>query len=367
MAITSITTSDEARKVVWSEKYFRDIIMQGFFGPKLGANYVDSLVKGYEYSASPNDVIYVEEMLNGLPARDKAGKGDKVTFTLINRLSAIDYPGVTTGQTLENKEVAISHYNFYVELAQYRQAFSAGTPIDWTRAAFPIPKASRDSTLNWASEKIDKLCFDAMDVTTYSEVFYKTSDTGPAVSCETAATAKAALTAADSKLTPQFIDFVATNLKTGGARERWPVRPIKVDGKNYFVWLIHPDVMFDFSNDSTLQQAHREALERGKSNPLFSGSTLVWKNNIIFEHEWCTTGTDGGSGSDVAWATCYILGVQSLCWAWGKRPDIIEYTRDAGNELYHAVSMICGVKKPYFNSITYGSALAYVSRTNTAV
>lgn len=366
MAITSITTSDAARKTVWEEELFRDIIMQGFFGPKLGANYVDSLVKGYEYSSAPNDVLYVEEKLSGLPAMDKAGKGDKVTFTLLNRISATDYPGVTTGQTLEGKEVAISHYNFYLELAQYRQGFSAGTPIDWTRAAFPIPKASRDSALNWASEKIDRLCFNALDTTTYTEVFYKTSNTGPTVLCEAAATAKAALTDADSKLTPQFIDFVATSCKTGAGRARWPLRPIKVDGKNYYVWLVHPDAMFDISNDSTMQQANREAMERGKTNPLFSGSTLVWKNNIIFEHELCATGTDGGSGA-IAWATCYILGAQALCWAWGKRPEIIEYTRDAGNELYHAINMIAKVGKPYFNSITYGSALAYVSRTNTAV
>jgi N4-gp56 family major capsid protein len=367
MGVTSITTSNEARKTVWHEELFRDIIMQGFFGPKLGANYVDSLVKGYEYESSPNDVLYVVEDLNGLPAKDKAGKGDKVEFTLLARLSAKDYPGVTTGQTLEGKEVPLTNYNFYLELARYRNAFSAGTPIDWHRAAFPVPKASRDSAFNWASEKIDILCFDALDVTTYSEVFYKTSNTGPTVACEAAATAKAALTAADSKLTPQFIDFVATNLKTGGARERWPVRPVKIDGKNYFIWLIHPDAMFDFSNDSTMQQAHREALERGKTNPLFSGSTLVWKNNIIFEHELCSTGTTAGAGSDVAWATCYILGAQSLCWAWGQRPKMVEYTRDAGEELYHSINMTAKVGKPYFNSITYGSALAYVSRTNTAV
>jgi N4-gp56 family major capsid protein len=366
MALTSVSYSQGDTKKQWEELLFRDIIMQGFFGPKLGANYVDSLVKGYEYTSAPNDVLYVNEKLNGLPARDKAGKGDEVQFTLLTRLSISDYPGVTTGQTLEGKEVALSHYNFNLRLQQYRNAFSAGTPMDWTRAEFPVPKASRDAALNWSSEKIDDLCFTALDTTTYSEVFYKTSDTGPAVSCEAAATAKAALSATNSKLTPQFIDFVATNLKTGGARERYPVRPIKIDGKSYYVWLIHPDAMFDFSNDATMQQAHREAMERGKTNPLFSGSTLVWRNNIIFEHELCNTGTDGG-GASVAWATCYILGAQALCWAWGKRPSMIEYTKDAGNELYHAIDMICAVGKPYFNSITYGSALAYVARTNTAV
>jgi len=365
MALTSISTSDSARKAVWEETLYRDIIMQGFFGPKLGANYVDSLVKGYNYEASPNDVIYVNEKLDGI-GKTKLGNGDKVTFTLLNRLSATDYPGVTTGQTLEGKEIALTHYNFDLELAQYRNSFSAGTPIDWARASFQVPLASRNAALNWASEKIDVLCFEALNTTTYDDVFYKTSNTGPTVACATAATAKAALTADDSKLTPQLIDFVSTNIKTGGSREKWPIRPIKIDGKSYFVWLIHPDVMFDFSNDSTMMQAHREALERGKTNPLFSGSTLVWKNNIIFEHELCATGTDGGSGA-IAWSTCYVLGAQALCWGWGKRPEMIEYKKDAGNELYHAINMIATVGKPNFNSITYGSVLVYVSRTNTAV
>lgn len=366
MALTSISTSDSARKTLWEETLFRDIIMQGFFGPKLGANYVDSLVKGYEYESSPNDVIMVNEKMDGVAA-NKMGKGDKIMFTLLNRLSATDYAGVVSGQTLEGKEVALTHYNFYLELEQYRQAFSAGTPIDWARAAFQVPQASRNAALNWASEKIDALCFAALDTTTYTEVFYKTSNTGPTVLCESAATAKAAVTADDSKLTPQFIDFVSTSCKTGAGRARWPLKPIKIDGKGYYVWLVHPDAMFDISNDSTMQQAHREAMERGKTNPLFAGSTLVWRNNIIFEHELCATGTDGGAGSDVAWATCYILGAQALCWGWGKRPEMIEYARDAGNELYHAISMIATVGKPNFNSITYGSTLAYVSRTNTAV
>jgi N4-gp56 family major capsid protein len=342
--------------------------MQGFFAPKLGMNYVDSLVKGAEYSPSPNDVLYVVEDLNGLPAKDKAGKGDKVTFTLNPRISAVDYPGVTQGQTLEGKEIQLSEFNFYQTLNRYRQGFSAGTPLDWQRAAWPIPKASYDAALNWGTEKVDKLCFDALDLATYSAIFYKTSDTGPTVGLtSTAATAKTALTAADSKLTPEFINFVSTNIKTGGERSRFPVRPIMIDGKYYFFWLVHPDVMFDFSNDSTMQQAHREAMERGKTNPLFQGASLIWKGNVIFEHEWCTSGTDAGAGGDVAWATCYILGAQALCWGWGMRPDIKEYTRDAGEELYHRVAMTATVAKPNFNSKVYGSALAYVSRTNTNV
>ena len=370
MAITSIGTASTelARKIVWHEKLFRDILMQGFFAPKLGMSYVNALAQGVPYQPSPNDVLYTVEDLNGLPAKDKGGKGDEVRFTILTRLAASDYPGVTTGQTLEGKEVQIGHYNYYQRLSQYRQAFSAGTPIDWARAAFPIPQASRDACSNWAWEKIDNLCFDALDTTTYSSIFYKTSDTGPTVlRTATAATASGALTAADSLLTPQLIDFVATNLKTGGARSRYPVRPIVIDGKGYFFWLVHPDAMFDISNDSTMQQAHREAMERGKTNPLFTGASLIWKGNVIFEHERCATSTTGGSGGDVAWCTNYVLGAQALCFGWGQRPQVIEYTRDAGNELYHAINMICTVSKPNFNSVDYGSALVYTSRTNTNV
>jgi hypothetical protein len=55
-----------------------------------------------------------------------------------------------------------------------------------------------------------------------------------------------------------------------------------------------------------------------------------------------------------------------LCWAWGKRPEVVEEEFDYQNEMGHAIGMIAGVKKSKFNSLDYGSLGVYFSRTNVS-
>lgn len=84
---------------------------------------------------------------------------------------------------------------------------------------------------------------------------------------------------------------------------------------------------------------------------------------MIHEHENCNVFTDGG-GASVAGAECAFLGAQSLVWAWGERPALIEESFDYGNEKAYAWSFIAGVDRPVFNSLDYGSVGIALARTN---
>lgn len=362
MARTTMTTSDNLRKEAWEEVLYRDTAKESYFMSRFGGEGLSKLEKGMGMNTTPNDVIHIKTNLEAKGAT-KNRKGDIITFGLVPRIDPATYPGVTSGQTLKGKEVPLSWYDFDLTLARYRQAISAGQPMDWHRASFSIPEEARTALKNWGVEKIDLLCFTALG-TSPTKIFYKTSS--GVTSTTTAATAKTALTAADSKITPAMVSWIKTWAMTGGARTQIPIRPIRVNGKNYYVLLTHPDCIYDWTQDSTVQQAYREAQERGNENPLFNGASYIWDNVVIHAHENIAVAADAGSGTDVPWAKSFLLGAQALCWAWGERPSIVEDTEDYQEDLFNAWRMTATVEKPVFNSIDYGSVCIYLSRSNVS-
>lgn len=369
MAKTTITTSDALRKQAWEEELWRDTVVNSYFMSKFASSDTNNFVagqgwRGNIYDGAPNGLLHVKADL-GTKGRTKTKEGDKINFGLVPRLDPKTNQGVTSGQTLKGREIALSWYSDSVTLERYRQAVSGGSPMDWTRASFNMPMEARNALQTWGTEKMDLLCFQELE-NGPTEIFYKTSDTGPTVSkTATLATAKTALTAADSKITPEYLDFLKTWAKTGGARTggKVPLRPLMVDGKPYYVFLTHPDAEFDWRNDSTAMQAYREAEIRGKENPIFAGASYVWNGLIIHTHEFVTTGTDGG-GASVPWCYGHVLGAQSLVVGFGERPSVVEDTEDYEEDLFYAWRVTMKVRAPQFNSKRYGSISTLISRTN---
>lgn len=345
MSKTAFATSNDLTKKAWEEKLFRDSVKEAYFSKFQGSG--------------SDSIVQVKEQLT-------KDKGDKITFGLRMRLTGA---GVTSGQILEgNEERLVTHSNS-VTLEQYRHAVRDDGALSRQRAMFSISDEARSAIKDWMSEKVDQLAFDAVGVgagatVDPSKIFYKTGST-TFLATGTPATAKSALHATDSKLTLSFISFIKAFAKTGGNRTYVPLRPVKVEGKEYYVLLVHPDALFDLKATSEYQQAQREAQERGKANPLFTGAAAIWDGVVIHEHENCAIAADGGGGS-VAWTKAVFLGAQSLVWAWGQRPEVIQETFDYKNEEGYGISMIAGVAKSKFNSLDYGSLGVYLSRTNVA-
>ncbi len=336
MAKTAYTTSDNLTKKLWDEQLFRDQRKESYFNRFMANN--------------QNALVHTKEQLT-------KSKGDNITFGIRMRLAGA---GVTSGYTLEGNEEKLTTYDFNVSLEEYAHAVRDKGPLDRTRPMYNIDDESRNALQDWGAEKIDQLCFDAI-VASPTRVFYRTS--GGNLTTATAATAKAALTTANGKIDPTMIQFAKTWAKTGGNRTQTPLRPIRVNGKNYFVLLVHPDVNYDLKTNSTWTQANREARERSTENPIFSGADAIWDGVVVHEHENIPIAADAGSGSDVPWAKCVMMGAQSLVWADGMRPKLVGEEFDYGREHGFAWCMMCGVAKPVFNSKDYGSVAVYVART----
>lgn len=344
MALTTFATGNALTKKVWEEKLFRDSVKLSYF-----------------MRFSGEDSSSLLQVQNAL----EKSQGDRITFGLRMRLTGA---GVTSGQVLEGNEEALTTYSHNVTLEQYRHATRDNGAMDRKRAMFSISAEAEAAIRDWGSEKIDQLCFDAIGVGSGAtadptKIFYKTS--AGVLATGTAATARTALTAADSKITPAMISTLKAWAKTGGGRAYTPLRPVKVDGREYYVLLVHPDALYDLKVDSTFTQAQREAEIRGKDNPLFQGATAIWDGVVIHEHENCAVATNGGGGS-VAWTKAAFMGAQALLWAWGQRVEIVQEEFDYGNQKAFGFGMIAAASKPQFNSLDFGSMGVYLARTNIA-
>lgn len=338
MAKTRFETNNALTKKIFEEKLFRDVVKESYFTKFSGSD--------------QSSIVYKKEDL-------VKSKGDTITFGLRMRLSGA---GVTGRQQLEGNEESLTTHSNTVTLERYRHGVRDNGQLDRQRTAFNISAESRQAIQDWGSEKIDKLCFDEL-VTARTKALYTTSagNTGA-----TEATAKAALTVANGKLTLPLISFAKTWAQTGGGRAYVPLRPIRVDGKDTFVLLTHPDALYDLKTSSAWQQAQREAEARGKSNPIFSGAVGFWDGVVIHEHENMPIAADAGASSNVPWAKAVLLGAQSLCWADGERPSIVQEKFDYEEEEGYCWRATCGVARSEFNSLEYGSVGLYVARTNVS-
>lgn len=339
MGKTAFATNNALTKKVYEEKLFRDSVKESYFSKFMG-NTASAMVQ--------------------TKTQLEKGKGDQIYFGIRMRLTGA---GVTSGTQLEGNEERLTTYSASVSLERYRHAVRDDGALTRQRAVFDIDTESEQSIRDWGAEKIDSLCFTAA-LANPTKIFYRDGTAGAITATGTASTAKTALSATHSKLNTTLISALKAWAKTGGARSYVPIRPIKIKGREYYVLLTHPDSMYDLKIDSTFAQAMREAQDRGPENPLFEGATAIWDGVVIHEHENCTTGTDAGASSNVAWNKGLFLGAQSLCFAWGERPEVIQEEFDYKEEHGYAWAMTCGVVKPTFNSLDYGSVQVYLARTN---
>jgi N4-gp56 family major capsid protein len=339
MAINSFATNDALTKKAWDEKLFRDVVKESYFSKFM--------------SEKGDNLIHVKTQL-------ERSQGDNVTFALRMRG---EFEGVTGSTRLEGNENSLTFYSDSVSLELYRIGVRVDNKLDAKRVMFSIEDEAKEALKESGTNKIEKLAFDAIlaDATINC---YQTSATN-FLQTATPGTAKAALHATNSLITPAFLSALKTYAKTGGGRDFVPLRPIKIGGKDYYVLLVHPDVVYDLKQNAVLQGAWENARERSMDNPLFRDAEVVWDGVVVHSNERVTIGTDGG-GASVAFCKGVLMGAQSLIWAWGQRPQTVTETFDYKREIGYGWDMMAGVSKPQFNSQDFGSIGVYCARTNVS-
>jgi N4-gp56 family major capsid protein len=326
MAKTYIGSSHADVKKAYEEQLFRQLRAETYFTRFAGSG--------------------VESMVQEKTQLEKA-RGDTIQFSLMRNID--DTPGITgsSGKDLTGNEEKLTTTSYSMTLEEYANAVMTDGPLSRKRPFWDMESEHRTAIQGWGRKKLDKLHFEALYAGGFTKEFFGGSGT-----------ALGNLTTNDT-LTVAKLSKIKPWLMTGGNRSQNPIRPVTVDGRQYFVCLTHPDSLYDLKQEAAFQQAMREAEVRGGQNPLFTGSTAVWDGFIIHEHEGVTIGKNAGATADVPYAKAIILGAQSLLLAFGMRPKIVTEERDFGRYHAYAFDMICRVAKPKFDVNNSGTATDY--------
>ena len=127
------------------------------------------------------------------------------------------------------------------------------------------------------------------------------------------------------------------------------VRPFKINGRPWYVLVVHPNVLFHLKhNEGTgkltdqWRLAQENAQMRGDEHPLFSGAAGIWDGVVIVEHELMPLFTNASS---VTVARSVLLGAQALALGFGSAPTWDEVLRNGNSQLGIYYGAIWGVKK----------------------
>jgi N4-gp56 family major capsid protein len=351
---------DALRPELWQKELYKDVMDNLFFSKFMGEG--------------ENNIIQVKNDL-------KKSTGDTITVPLTAKLSG---NGVTADGELEGNEEAISAYSDSVAIDQIRNAVRLTGRLDEQKNAYNMRTDGKNKLSIWLQEFIERQFFlklagvanttltDVNGVVVAGNAAW--SNTGAQVpAADTAAgygdrylcadfTNGADSLATTDLITPELISRVRVKAQLSSPQ----IRPLKIEGKNYYVLFIHPWQAYDLKNNATYAQAQREAQVRGDSNPVFTGALGVWDGVIVHEHEYVpfldisvagNNFTAAGSGTDIS-ADAFraiLCGQQAGIFAQtSESMKMVEETFDYKNKVGYATGLIGGIQKLTFNSKDYG-------------
>jgi len=280
----------------------------------------------------------------------KKEAGSNISFGLGMKLSGA---GKSGDDTLEGSEEAMTDYDEDVAIDQLRHAVVLTGRMDEKKNAYNMRTSAKNRLADWFAERIeleifDKLCGKA------SSTFSNTPTIAAASRLVYAGgeTAIANLTTS-MKMDTKVLDKAKVTAQLASPK----IRPIRVNGKEYYVAFLHPYDVTNLKQDPVYNQSVREAGVRGEDNPIFSGAVSNYNGIIIHEHEYVYRTNDGSGSAYVA--RNILCGQQAGVIAWGAPVNWTEKSFDYGNQWGIACGAIFGVIKPLFNAVDYGVVTMY--------
>jgi N4-gp56 family major capsid protein len=275
----------------------------------------------------------------------KKERGSNINIGLGMKLSGA---GITGDNTLEASEETMADYDEDVAIDQLRNAVRMTGNMDEKKSAYDMRSSAKARLADWFAEQIDyeivnKACGNT--AATFSNT--------PTVAAATRSVFAGGAAAVANITTAMKMDTkVLDKAKQVAVLASPKIRPIRVNGKQYYVAILHPYDALNLRQDPVWNQAQREANIRGEDNPIFTGALGTYNGIVIHEHEYVYRTNDGDTAAYVA--RNVLCGQQAVVFAWGKPVNWVEKSFDYENKWGIAVGAIFGVIKPIFNSLDYG-------------
>jgi N4-gp56 family major capsid protein len=360
MAKTGFATTHALRVEHWSAYFFQYARYKSYFGKFIGKNVP---AEGVDLSTDPNNVCQIRMDLS-------KKKGDKITFPMMAPLRG---EGVEGDSTMEDKEEAMTFYDWSVELKQVRNAVRSQGKLSDKRVIFDAKMKAKDALGEWGGHKVDNYCLAALSgLPSGNNIARNTPSTNRIWNGgQTTADVLEKVTDIvniDSSSANLFGPRVIEAVKRKAQMTEPKIRPIRYNGKDYYVMLIHPYQAKALKASTDWKSGHLYGDVRGEKNALFVGSLGTWDGVII--HDWEKIETRYGEGGitpseyfDSTGDACYngiyvaralFLGAQGVVQAWGEGPEYTPDTFDYGNQWGICLRMMMVASKPEFNSEDYG-------------
>jgi hypothetical protein len=128
----------------------------------------------------------------------------------------------------------------------------------------------------------------------------------------------------DDKLTSAAVSLMKRIAQTASPA----IRPIRLnEDEEWYVLFANSLAFRDLAANATMTQANRDALNRGRDNPLFTGGSLIWDGVII--REVPEIGVLSGVGaSAINVQPAYLCGAQAIGVAWAQRTKSTTQVKD---------------------------------------
>lgn len=326
----------------WDDNYFVEYVQESVFRPYMGTN-----------EAS---IIQINEDLT-------RKKGDRFTFSLVNRLTN---NAVLGNATLEGNEEDLASRSYELTVDMRRNAVKV-PKMEQQRSAIDLREAARSALKTWSMEdmrngviaamhEIDGVAFGATSAAqrnTWSANNAGRSLWGNSVAnySATFATAAATLDNTNDRATAASLALAKRRAITAGGIANIPkVRPIEVSGgKRVLIAFCHPLVFRDLA--TSLQTVNRDAYERGMANPIFTGADLYYEGVVIKEVDdmpiYAANATINGVaiGNAVQASPIFLCGAQAVGVAYAQRSRSVTDGFDYGSKYGVAVEEIRGIGK----------------------
>ena len=261
-------------------------------------------------------------------------KGDSVVFGLMMNLTGSGVEG--NRQKLSGSEDTLNIYDFTVQTQLVRNAVSRFEADD-QKSQYDMLKEIKVVLKQWLSDWLDnKLISKLSNNPSNGEVLYAS-----------AAGTQSSITAND-KLTTTII----SRAKRKAMMHAPKVQPIKIDGMDKYIMLVHPWAARDLKDDPKWLAAQQNANIRGSKNPIFTGALGEYDGVILYEYERVQTSNIGASSANVC--QNLLLGKQAACFAVARPAKHIEQTDDYGNIAGNGIAFYGAVEKTKFNGLDYG-------------
>lgn len=336
MADTTVATGLTVQQ--WDDKFFTEYLQHNLFKADMGS--------------SENSIIHVKEDLT-------KKKGDSITYSLVNRLTAA---GVTGSSTLEGNEEAMDSRSFKITVDKIRNAVRVAE-VDEQFSAISLRDAGRVVLKDWAMEELRDRVITALgsiNGVAYGSATEPQKDAWLADNTDRVVFGDGSVGAGSDHSADLGVVTAAMTLDTAllslmkrkalsAAPKIRPITVMEANMKRFFKVYCSPRAFRDLKNDSVIQNAQRDVSLRMQNVKLFEGGDLEWDGMIIKEvDDIASLGTVGATSAAVD--PVYLCGAQAVGVGWAKRWRSITEIFDYGDKHGVAIDSIYGLEKMKFGS-----------------